>query len=91
MSDSKPPYRLADGTWSDEVDRTHTIPSHRFSKANPDRIYVHTSYDPETLGKWQPLFDVWQGDAMLECEMSFAEAIAYADNLARTTKNGEKP
>lgn len=82
------PYRLADGTWSDGVERTHLIPSHEFSKENPDRIYVHTSYDPETLGKWQPLFDVWQGDAMLECEMSFDEAIAYADNLARTTKNG---
>lgn len=84
------PYRLADGTWSDGVDRTYTIPSHRFSKENPDRVYVHTTYDRETLGKWQPLFDVWQGDAMLECEMSFDEAIAYADRMARTNQGENK-
>lgn len=80
------PYRLVDGTWSDRVDRTYMIPSHQFSKTNPDRVYVHTTYDRETLGKWQPLFDVWQGDAMLECELSFDEAIAYADRMARTNQ-----
>lgn len=89
MAERKPPHRLADGTWSDGVDRTHTIPSHRFSKANPDRVYVHTTYNPETLGKWQPLFDVWHGDSCIKAGWPYAEAIAYADNLARTTKNGE--
>ena len=83
------PYRLADGTWSDGVERTHVIPSHEFSKANPDRIYVHTSCDPETLGKWQPLFDVWRGDTCIKTGWPFAEAIAYADHHARTTKNGD--
>lgn len=80
------PYRLANGDWSDGVDRTHVIPSHEFSKANPNRVYVHATYDLDTLGKWQPLYDVWHGDAMLECELSFAEAIAYADRMARGTE-----
>ena len=77
------PYRLADGTWSDGVDRTHAIPSHVFSKANPDRVYVHTSYEREAFGSWQPLFDVWRGDECIKTGWPFAEAIAYADRAAR--------
>lgn len=83
------PYRLDDGGWSDGVDRTRVIPSHEFSKANPDRVYVHGTWDQDDLGRWKPYFDVWRGDTCIKTGWPFAEAIAYADNLARTTKNGD--
>lgn len=78
------PYRLADGTWSDGVDR-----------------HIELADREPTLNRWE----VWQddyGDWVASCELSdengiredfppgaFAEAIAYADRTARTTKNGD--
>ena len=82
----KPPYRLANGTWSDGVDRTRVIPSHEFSKANPDRVYVHGTWDQDGLGRWKPYFDVWRGDTCIKTGWPFAEAIAYADRMARTNQ-----
>lgn len=71
------PYRLADGTWSDGVDRSQPLVMSGFGSANEDRMTVfwmrHGSKfgvaagNPETF----PEFD------------SFAEAIAYADRVAR--------
>lgn len=83
------PYRLADGTWSDGIDRAHVIPSHEFSKANPERVYVHGTWDRDDFGRWKSVFDVWHGDTCIKTGWPFAEAIAYADKLARTTKNGD--
>lgn len=83
------PYRLADGTWSDGIDRTHTIPSHEFSNANPERVYVHGTWDRDDFGRWKSVFDVWHGDTCIKTGWPFAEAIAYADHHARTTKNGD--
>lgn len=71
------PYRLADGTWSDGVDRSQPLVMSGFGSANEDRMTVfwmrHGSKfgvaagNPETF----PEFD------------SFAEAIASADRVAR--------
>lgn len=74
------PYRLADGTWSDGVDRRLRLT------------------DRGAPGRWEVWQDSW-GDwiAWLNTDGNIesfefpthAEAIAYADNLARTTKNGD--
>lgn len=80
------PYRLSSGEWSDGVDRTHAIPSHDFSKANPDRVYVHATWERQAAGHWFPEFDVWQGGTCIEDGLPFAEAVAYADRMARTNQ-----
>lgn len=71
------PYRLADGTWSDGVERSQPLVMSGFGSANEDRMTVFWMHhgskfgvaagNPETF----PEFD------------SFAEAIAYADRVAR--------
>jgi len=78
MSERKPPYRLADGTWSDGVDRSQPM---REREANVGRWEV-----------WRNAFDGWvvdfdsgkiRGSAQEEFP-THAEAIAYADKQART-------
>lgn len=74
------PYRLADGTWSDGVDRSQPLVMSGFGSANEDRMTVfwmrHGSKfgvaagNPETFPEFE----------------SFAEAIAYADRMARTNQ-----
>lgn len=76
----KPPFRLADGTWSDGVDRRLRL----VDRGAPGRWEV-----------WQDSWGCWiawlntGGDFVAYDFDTHAEAIAYADNLARTTKNGE--
>lgn len=70
------PYRLADGTWSDGVDRSKPIDL----RQTTDRYEVTTRN-----GRGM----VWLRATTPEPFDTWAEAIAYADNLARTTKNGE--
>ena len=72
----RPPHRLADGTWSDGVDRSKPInlraTSNRWEvTAGMNASHVWHKADREVE------FDTW------------AEAIAYADRAARTTKNGD--
>lgn len=79
------PYRLADGTWSDGVDR-----------------HIELADREPTLNRWEVWQDDF-GDWVASCGRTdecdslredfppgaFAEAIAYADRTARTTKNGD--
>lgn len=79
------PYRLADGTWSDGVDR-----------------HIELADREPTLNRWEVWQDDF-GDWVASCSRTdecdslredfppgaFAEAIAYADHHARTTKNGD--
>lgn len=70
------PYRLADGTWSDGVDRSKRIDTRTVSA----RFEV-------TVGKYKS--HVWH-EAYETVEFdTWAEAIRYADHHARTTKNGD--
>lgn len=80
------PYRLQDGTWSDGVDRRLPLSERAMN-----------------LGRWEVTRSDWEDagwfaqfkehSEMIGCHErefpTFAEAIAYADNLARTTKNGD--
>jgi len=81
------PYRLADGTWSDGVERTARIEMRAFGDANPDRVRVlicPTCFD-------KPGATVLRRGAAKSIDKCFpthAEAIAYADKQARTTANG---
>ena len=78
------PYRLADGTWSDGVNRSVPLVMSGFGSANEDRMTVfwmrHGSKfgvaagNPETFPEFE----------------SFAEAIAYADRMARTNQGENK-
>lgn len=70
------PYKLLRGGWSDGVDRTERIDSRPCSS----RYEVTTSKNSS---------HVWHGsDPEVEFD-TWAEAIAYADRAARTTKNGD--
>lgn len=77
------PYRLADGTWSDGVDRGEplsvwTLPNGRW------QVYQCES------GYWEAYAES-DGQQLDEIRSfpTHAEAIAYADRTARTTKNGD--
>ncbi|MFJ5108661.1 MULTISPECIES: hypothetical protein [unclassified Glutamicibacter] len=70
------PYRLADGTWSDGVDRSKRI----------DLRQVTDRYEVTVRPGY---FHVWHNSGQPAEFYSFAEAIAYADRTARTTKNGD--
>jgi len=71
------PYRLADGTWSDGVDRHKRISYQTGYECDQSRMFVWWfAYG----GKWvaeraEPFFD--------EEFPTHAEAIAYADRMAR--------
>ncbi|KUM31869.1 hypothetical protein AQ436_01765 [Arthrobacter sp. EpRS66] len=72
----KPPFRLADGTWSDGVDRSKPIDTRPCSnryEVTTGKKHSHVWHESLPVAE----FDTW------------TEAIAYADNLARTTKNGD--
>lgn len=70
------PYRLADGTWSDGMDRSKRI----------DLRQVTDRYEVTVRPGY---FHVWHSSGQPAEFYSFAEAIAYADHHARTTKNGD--
>lgn len=79
------PYRLADGTWSDGVDRTHRIWSPYFAMKNKGRWHVYKGFPDFLSGhKWR----LYSDRGFLRYFKTRAEAIAYADHHARTTKNG---
>lgn len=78
------PYRLADGTWSDGVDRDEplsvwTRPNGRW------QVYRCGS------GYWEAYAEIG-GQQLDEIEAfpTHAEAVRYADHHARTIKNGDK-
>lgn len=85
------PYKLADGTWSDGVDRSERIQAWDWGKSNPSRLSVICAEsDTDTYEG----FFVYRGNEHLfdepeELFPTHAEAIAYADRHARTTKNGD--
>lgn len=70
------PYRLADGTWSDGIDRSKRI----------DLRQVTDRYEVTVRPGY---FHVWHSSGQPAEFHSFAEAVAYADHHARTTKNGD--
>ncbi|WP_404285233.1 hypothetical protein [Glutamicibacter arilaitensis] len=80
------PYRLDNGTWSDGVIRKHRIFSIYFSDSNPQRVTVEV----EKLSEGTLLFNVYRGFDHLDEFDSFAEAIAYADRMARTNQGENK-
>lgn len=77
------PYRLADGTWSDGVDRHIEI---------HDRIPPQNRWQVCKLesGYWEAYAES-DGQQLDEIDAfdTHAEAIRYADHHARTTKNGD--
>jgi len=75
------PYRLADGTWSDGVKRSHPMGAALRRVRNPKRVRVWKS----RKGEGWTAFTVGGVDHF----NTHAEAIAYADKQARTTTNGE--
>jgi len=70
------PYRLIDGTWSDGVDRT-------------ERIDVRTCSGRYEVTAGKHYSHVWHGAHPAEEFDTWAEAIAYADRMARTTTKEE--
>lgn len=78
------PYRLTDGTWSDGVDRTRRLSSSEFGEENPQRLGI---FRPSFIdGEWIARGDVWvivRGLKSVEWFPTHAEAIAYADRMAR--------
>ena len=90
------PYRLADGIWSDGVDRTAWLRDWAYGRLNPNRVTVGCwSYGTDKEGREvREGFVVYRGNERLmngdaETFPTFAEAIRYADHHARTTKNGD--
>lgn len=79
------PYRLADGTWSDGVDRTSKIKLHKFHIDNPSRSIVIQTWDqlPDGGYEWVAIESKY-GEP--EYFPTHAEAIAYADRMARTNQ-----
>lgn len=67
------PYRLADGTWSDGVDRSKRIDTRKVSA----RLEV-------SIGKYAS--HVWHEAYQTKEFDTWAEAIAYADRMARTNQ-----
>lgn len=72
------PYRLADGTWSDGVDRAKRLDYRDFNS----RIAV---WKGTYSGRWFAghEFTTMKGYG------TFEEAVSHADRAARTTKNGD--
>lgn len=83
------PYRLADGTWSDGVDRTHRINERKFGEANPQRIRIVCQRT--LIGLWKPEVMPFQGEIPISWDdFTHAEAVAYADRMARTNQGETK-
>lgn len=59
-----------------DVDRTHRISSIDFAVANPDRVTVNACDDHEWV--------VYRGLRRLQFFSTFAEAIRFADKVARS-------
>ena len=78
------PYRLADGTWSDGVDRTKRIADQHSGDECVSRMYVwqfHSAYYDKIM--WA----VARSEPYTDQDFhKFAEAIAYADRMARTNQ-----
>lgn len=70
------PYRLTDGTWSDGVDRTKRI------------LYRQITSHYEITASHHGGGIVWQADRHMYGKSfeTWAEAIAYADRMARTNQ-----
>lgn len=90
------PYRLADGTWSDGIDRTAWLRDWAYGRLNPNRVTVGCySYGTDKEGREvREGFVVYRGNERLmngdaETFPTHDEAIRYADHQARTTKNGD--
>lgn len=79
------PYRLADGSWSDGVDRTKPINFRQITGRFEVAVWVSQLHGVATK------FVVWHKSTGLTPREfpTFEAAIAYADKLARTTKNGD--
>ena len=76
------PYRLANGTWSDEVDRTLPLSTGRRGAENPDRIRVVCQKN--LIGVYRDEAIVMQGRDWFDLkDRTFQEAIAYAHKKAR--------
>lgn len=76
------PYRLADGTWSDGIDRSLEL-------ARRDTSHNRWEVWQDGWGHWMA-YRFNGKTANYECAEfdTHAEAIRYADHHARTTKNG---
>lgn len=80
------PYRLADGTWSDGVDRSKRVWATYFAMKNKGRWHVYKGFPDFFTGyEWR----VYSDRGFLRYFKTQEEAIAYADRTARTTKNGD--
>ena len=77
------PYRLADGAWSDGVGREYEIAAYRFGVLNPTRMSVN-------FDDGEGVFAVWKGRDPVREFPTHAEAIAYADRMARTNQGENK-
>lgn len=81
------PYRLADGTWSDGVDRSKRIWSTYFAMTNNKRWHVYKGFPDFLTGhEWR----VYSDRGFLSYYKTHAEAIAYADRMARTNKGEDQ-
>lgn len=77
------PYRLLDGTWSDGVDRSKRIWSTYFAMTNNGRWHVYKGFaDFFTGHEWR----VYSDRGFLSYHKTHAEAIAYADRMARANQ-----
>lgn len=78
------PYRLADCTWSDEVDRKNLLRNLRFNEANPPRVSVSKVGVSRT-------WEAYRIAPYLSKQFpTYTEAIAYADRMARTNQGENK-
>ena len=80
------PYRLADGTWSDGVDRSKRIWSTYFAMTNNGRWHVYKGFaDFFTGHEWR----VYSDRGFLSYHKTHAEAIAYADKHPRMARTNQ--
>ena len=80
------PYRLADGTWSDGVDRSERVKYLAFNDANPNRWTVHRM----NRKRWEAYLLNMETSFLPKSFPTHAEAIAYADRMARTNQGETK-
>ena len=82
----KPPTRLADGTWSDGVDRSKRIWSTYFAMTNNGRWHVYKGFaDFFTGHEWR----VYSDRGFLSYHKTHAEAIAYVDKHPRMARTNQ--
>ena len=74
------PYRLTDGTWSDGVDRSVPLYGSDYNLRNPKRLAVTLARD---AGQWRAAIKRSRKGKRFD---THAEAIAYADRMARTNQ-----